>query len=215
MNWAVLAFAMGLSALVAIALGLLTATACRAARSARRARRRRAWPEAGAASQRVGRIIVAAQMAMTVVLLVGAALLGRSLLRVLSVDPGFRTDGIVAMDLALPDSEDPTAKARLSSVLRRALRAAARDSRRRGGRRGQRACRWTAACPTACSLMIAPKDAPKTMADISGAASSRRTSWAPRTTAPCRRRISARSGFRSFADGCSTIAMRRTRRTSR
>ena len=48
------------------------------------------------------------------VLLVGAALLGRSLLRVLSVNPGFRTEGLVAMDLNLPDSSDPTAKARLS-----------------------------------------------------------------------------------------------------
>ena len=40
---------------------------------------------------------------MTLALLTGAGLLGRSLLRVLSVDPGFRTDNIVTMDLELQD----------------------------------------------------------------------------------------------------------------
>ena len=115
MNWAVLTFAMGLSALVAIALGLFTAL-----RSTRRDPRDALadgsrGQTAGASSQRVGRIVVAAQMALTVVLLVGAALLGRSLLRVLSVDPGFRTDGIITMDLAMPDADDPQAKARLTS----------------------------------------------------------------------------------------------------
>ena len=116
-NRAVLAFAMGLSAVVAIALGLFTAT-----RAARRDLRDTLvdggrGQTGGASSQRVGRIVVAAQMAITVVLLIGAALLGRSLLRVLSVNPGFRTEGIVAMDLALPYSEDPEAKARLSPFL--------------------------------------------------------------------------------------------------
>ena len=83
MNWAVMAFAMSLSALVAIALGLLTATRA-ARRDPREALVDGARGQTGSASsQRVGRIVVAAQMAMTVVLLVGAALLGRSLLRVL------------------------------------------------------------------------------------------------------------------------------------
>jgi len=42
---------------------------------------------------------------------VGAGLLGRSLLKVLAVDPGFRVEKIVAMDVALPWVEDPKAKA--------------------------------------------------------------------------------------------------------
>jgi predicted permease len=114
MNRAVLLFAMGLSGVVAVVLGLFTAL-----RSTRRDPREALadgsrGQTAGASSQRVGRIVVAAQMALTVVLLIGAALLGRSLLRVLSVDPGFRTDGIVTMDLAMPSSDDPQAKARLS-----------------------------------------------------------------------------------------------------
>jgi len=114
MNWMVLVFAMGLSASVAIALGLFTALRA-ASRDPRETLADGARGQTGgAATQRIGRLVVAAQMAMTVVLLIGAALLGRSLLRVLSIDPGFRTDGIIAMDLAIPYSEDPNARARLS-----------------------------------------------------------------------------------------------------
>jgi predicted permease len=114
MNWPVMLFAMGLSALVALALGLLTAM--RAARAdPRDTLADGARGQAGSASsQRVGRLIVTTQIAMTVVLLIGAALLGRSLLRVLSVDPGFRTDGIVAIDLTMPYSDNAEAKTRLA-----------------------------------------------------------------------------------------------------
>ena len=60
-------------------------------------------------SQRIGRVIVAAQMAITFVLVVGAGLFGRSLMKVLEVNPGFRVDSIVSMDVSLP-SVDPSAK---------------------------------------------------------------------------------------------------------
>ena len=62
-------------------------------------------------SQRVGRAIVAAQIAITLVLVIGAGLLGRSLRKVLEVNPGFRVDKIVAMDVSLPWVEDPKVKA--------------------------------------------------------------------------------------------------------
>ena len=62
-------------------------------------------------SQRVGRAIVAAQIAITLVLVVGAGLLGRSLMKVLEVNPGFRVDKIVTMDISLPGVDDPKAKA--------------------------------------------------------------------------------------------------------
>ena len=66
-------------------------------------------------SQRVGRALVAAQIAITLVLVIGAGLLGRSLMKVLEVDPGFRVDKIVAMDVSLPGElrprpDDPKAK---------------------------------------------------------------------------------------------------------
>jgi ABC-type antimicrobial peptide transport system permease subunit len=53
--------------------------------------------------QRMGRVLAAAQLAIALVLLVGASLLGQSLLRVLSVNSGFRTESILTMDLRLPD----------------------------------------------------------------------------------------------------------------
>jgi putative ABC transport system permease protein len=62
-------------------------------------------------SQRVGRVIVGAQIAITLVLVVGAGLFGRSLMKVLEVNPGFRVDKIVTMDVSLPWVEDPKAKA--------------------------------------------------------------------------------------------------------
>ena len=112
MNRGVLFFAAGLSGLVAVALGIVTAL--RAARRDPRAVLADSRGQAGGAGSRARRVIVAVQVAITVVLLVGAALLGRSLVRVLSVDPGFRTEGLVAMDLAVAYSEDPSAKERLS-----------------------------------------------------------------------------------------------------
>lgn len=61
--------------------------------------------------QRVGRAIVAAQIAITLVLVVGAGLFGRSLMKVLDVNPGFRVDKVVTMDVSLPWVNDPEAKA--------------------------------------------------------------------------------------------------------
>src|SRR5713226_2614148 len=62
-------------------------------------------------SQRVGRIIVASQIAITLVLVVGAGLFGRSLMKVLEVNPGFRVDKVVTMDVSLPWVDDPKVKA--------------------------------------------------------------------------------------------------------
>ncbi|HMC75693.1 MAG TPA: FtsX-like permease family protein, partial [Vicinamibacterales bacterium] len=68
--------------------------------------------EAGSRSgRRAGRLIVGAQIAITMVLVVGAGLFGRSLMKVLQVDPGFRVDGVVTMDVSLPWEVAPGVKA--------------------------------------------------------------------------------------------------------
>src|SRR5207244_1172530 len=120
-NVPVLAFALLLSTAVAAALGVLTAV--RATRSdLREDLVRGARGQAGShRGQRLGRVIVAAQMAITLVLVVAAGLLGRSLMNVLEVDPGFRVDRIVAMDVSLPSVEDPTAKIRQSLFFARLI----------------------------------------------------------------------------------------------
>jgi len=69
---------------------------------------------------RLGRLLAAAQLAAALVLLVGATLLGRSLLRVLSVDSGFRTDNIATMQLGFPfDAPKAERVAFLSQLLDR------------------------------------------------------------------------------------------------
>ncbi len=58
-------------------------------------------PSGAPRSHHLGRAIIAGQLAITLVLLTGAGLLGRSLLRVLATDPGFHTEHIITVDLAL------------------------------------------------------------------------------------------------------------------
>jgi putative ABC transport system permease protein len=164
-HWPVTLFAMGLSAVVAIMLGVLIAV-----RATHRQPRETLVDGArgqtrGASTQRAGRVIVATQLAMTVVLLIGAALLGRSLMRVLSVDPGFRTDGIVAMEFALPDSEDPQASARLLSFysdLFDRLRAlpGVQDVA------AASAVPLTGGLPDGLFAVISPKETPRTLEDV-------------------------------------------------
>jgi predicted permease len=111
-NVPVLAFAFLLSTAVAVGLGAFTAVRATSG-DLRKDLVEGARGQAGSpGSQRIGRVIVAAQMAITLVLVVGAGLLGRSLMKVLEVNPGFRVDKIVAMDVSLPRVEDPKAKAR-------------------------------------------------------------------------------------------------------
>ncbi len=111
-NLPVLLFALGLCIFVAGGLGVFTALRATAgdvqtalAEGGRRhgnARR----------SQHAGQMIISGQLAITLLLLVGAGLEGRSLLRVLSIDPGFRTEHVLTIDLALPYAGGETDKLR-------------------------------------------------------------------------------------------------------
>jgi putative ABC transport system permease protein len=107
----VLVFALLLSTAVAAGLGAFTAVRATSG-DAREGLVEGGRGQAGSqGSLRLGRVIVAAQIAITLVLVVGAGLFGRSLMKVLDVNPGFRVDHIVTMDVALPWVDDPGAKA--------------------------------------------------------------------------------------------------------
>src|SRR5713226_6944697 len=108
-NMPVLLFAVGLSCVMATALG--TFTAIRATAGDVREALAEGGREqiGGQRAQQFGQTIVAGQLAITLVLLVGAGLLGRSLVRVLSVQPGFRTEHVVTMDLAFAPLGDKDA----------------------------------------------------------------------------------------------------------
>lgn len=101
-----LLFALGLSLLLAVSLALVTAL-----RSARQS----PWATltqsgrtqaGGGGAERMRRALVVGQLALTLVLLVGAALLGRSLLGLLSVDPGYRTEDVAVLSLVLPPAKE-------------------------------------------------------------------------------------------------------------
>ena len=107
----VLLFAFLLSTAVAAGLGAFTAMRATSG-DLRKGLEEGGRGQAGSqGSQRIGRMLVTAQIAITLILVVGAGLLGRSLLKVLEVNPGFRVDKIVSMDVSLPWVEDPKAKA--------------------------------------------------------------------------------------------------------
>ncbi|MGH7482292.1 MAG: FtsX-like permease family protein, partial [Longimicrobiales bacterium] len=64
----------------------------------------------GTSSQRVRAALAVSQVALTLVLLIGAGLLGRSFMRVLSVDPGFDAQNALVMDVWVPQADGETAE---------------------------------------------------------------------------------------------------------
>jgi putative ABC transport system permease protein len=61
----------------------------------------RTYTDSGA-SQRLRSFLVIGEIATTLVILVGAGLLGRSFLRLISTSPGFRQENLVTMEFSLP-----------------------------------------------------------------------------------------------------------------
>jgi predicted permease len=57
----------------------------------------------GRRSRRMHSVVVVSEIALSLVLLTGAGLLIKSFIRLLSVDPGFNPQGVLAMSVALPD----------------------------------------------------------------------------------------------------------------
>ena len=113
-NIPVLVFAFLLSSAVATGLGIFTALRATSGNLNEGLSEGGRSQSGSKHTQRLGRGIVAAQIAITLCLVIGAGLLGRSLMKVLEVDPGFRVDKIVTMDVALPwvDWVDTKGKAR-------------------------------------------------------------------------------------------------------
>jgi putative ABC transport system permease protein len=122
MDWSVLAFTAGISIALALALGLIAAwrNARRDVRDALSASPRAMAGSASGAGLRRGMVV--GQLALTVVLLVGAALLGRSFLRLLDVNPGFATERVAEIE-ASPTIEDKTQRLAYYNTLIERVRA--------------------------------------------------------------------------------------------
>ncbi len=63
---------------------------------------------AGAAGQRFRRVLIGAEVALAVVLVIGAGLLVRSFARLRAVSPGFDAEGVLTLRLSLPQAAYPT-----------------------------------------------------------------------------------------------------------
>jgi putative ABC transport system permease protein len=94
-----LAFALLLGILAALLVGVVPAI--RAARVAPQSELTGTRPVASVTRQGLRHALVGAQIGLTVALLLGAALLTTSFRRLLLVDPGYRTDHVVAVDVNL------------------------------------------------------------------------------------------------------------------
>lgn len=70
----------------------------------------------GTAKRRVLDLLLCSQVSLTVMLVVGAALLGRTLARLQHVDVGFAVDRVVAADLWLPSYRYPDSRSRVAFV---------------------------------------------------------------------------------------------------
>lgn len=65
--------------------------------------------------------LIVSQVALTLMLLIGAGLLGRSFQRLLEVDPGFQPESAVAMTVSMPQPDDATAQRRLAQFYQQLL----------------------------------------------------------------------------------------------
>lgn len=113
----VLMFSVMISFAIAIALGLVPIV------QASRRQLQNDLQDAGRGSSssqtRARNLFIVAQVALTLMLLVGAGLLGRSFQRLLAVDPGFRAQSVVAMTVLLPQPDDPARMPALAQFYRR------------------------------------------------------------------------------------------------
>ena len=120
-NPTALVFSLGIAILLGIILGLVPAV------HASRNQLQKDLQDAGRggttshASRRIRNGLIIGQVALTVLLLVDAGLLGRSFQRLITVNPGFITQSVVAMTVSMPDPDDASAKRKLAQFYQQLL----------------------------------------------------------------------------------------------
>ncbi|MQA91164.1 MAG: FtsX-like permease family protein [Gemmatimonas sp.] len=118
----VLAFALGMSLVTALAIGLVALFRVSYDRAYDVLRQEGRGATADRRGGSVRGVLVVVELAFALVLLVGAGLLVRSFARLMAVDPGYRTENILTVDLSLPPAEyesDESVRAFYSNVRRR------------------------------------------------------------------------------------------------
>jgi putative ABC transport system permease protein len=100
----VLGFAVAVAGLTALAFGIVPAILMARGDMQRPLKESGRGTEQGGARRRARSVLVVAEVGLAVMLLVGAALLGRSFQRLIQEDPGFRSTHVVTVNLDLPNS---------------------------------------------------------------------------------------------------------------
>lgn len=111
-SWTVLGFALVASLLAAIALTIAATFRTGDRHLTSELAESQRTSAGGRNSQRLREVLSASQVALTIVLLIGAGLLTRSFMAVLSIDPGYRTSGSIVLDLAAPSVRDAESRTR-------------------------------------------------------------------------------------------------------
>jgi putative ABC transport system permease protein len=106
----VLGFAMAVSVASAVLFGVLPAWQASRSETSVRLRSR------STSGERARGVLIAVEVGLSLVLLAGAGLLLKSFVRLLSVDPGFRTRQLLTVDIELPEYRYGTAEKRAAFV---------------------------------------------------------------------------------------------------
>lgn len=122
-NLPVLLFSLGVTVLIASGLGIICAWRSTSGGPADVLKEGSRLQGSTPHKQKLLRLMIAGQLVTAMMLLVGAGLMGRSLLRVLSVDPGFKTEKILTMELDLPDEPKLARRVQLLDEMFARLRA--------------------------------------------------------------------------------------------
>jgi putative ABC transport system permease protein len=102
-NWSVLGFTFGATLLTGILFGVLPALQVSAI-DLNQALKEGGKGSAGGGRRNLSRTLVVAEVALAVIVLIGAGLLVRSFQKLLQVDPGFRADHLLSLKIELPYS---------------------------------------------------------------------------------------------------------------
>ncbi|MGH9754544.1 MAG: ABC transporter permease, partial [Blastocatellia bacterium] len=107
LDWRALGFTFGLSLLTGIIFGLTPAMQTSHLELSETLKEGGRTGSGGLRAQRIRGAFIVAELALTLALLVGAGLLIRSFWRLQDVNPGFKTDHLLTLELTLPRSKYP------------------------------------------------------------------------------------------------------------